>query len=321
MKHVNRTQKYELLRKRGANKTMGTREWLLIVVLSMLWGGSFFFIGIAVKQMTPLTIVLCRVGLASAVLMLYVYTSGKRMPASLKTWGAFLLMGALNNFIPFSLIVWGQQYIESSLASILNATTPIFSVILAHFLTRDERLTLNRSLGIALGWIGVGVLIGIESLGGTGVQVAGQFAILGAACSYAFAAIYGRRFKGFPPVVVATGMLTGTTIMMLPVVLIVEQPWTLHPTMMTWGALISLSLFSTAVAYIIYFRVLSTAGATNLLLVTFLIPLSAILLGVLILGETFTWNAFVGMLLIFSGLIAIDGRLFSKLRRKGVQVA
>jgi drug/metabolite transporter (DMT)-like permease len=250
--------------------------------------------------------------------MMYVYGSGKQMPKSLQLWGTFLIMGALNNLIPFSLIVWGQQYIESSLASILNATTPIFSVMLAHFLTRDERLTLNRGVGIVLGWVGVSVLIGMESLRGFGFQAVGQVAILGAACSYACAAIYGRRFKSLPPVVVATGMLICTTIMMLPFALIFEQPWTLHPNTLTWGALIALSCLSTAVAYIIYFRVLSTAGATNLMLVTFLIPISAILLGVFILDEQLTWNAFGGMMLIFSGLIAIDGRLISKLRKKAV---
>ena len=306
-------EEFRDVKENAINRTMGMREWLLILILSVLWGGSFFFIEVTVREMTPLTIVLCRVGLASIALMIYVYASGKRMPTSPQLWGAFFIMGALNNLIPFSLIVWGQQYIESSLASILNATTPIFSVILAHFLTSEERLTVNRGIGILFGWFGVGLLIGIESLGGLGIQIIGQFAVLGAACSYACAAIYGRRFKGLPPVIVAAGMLIGTTIMMLPLALIFEQPWNLEPSPITLGALAALALLSTAVAYIIYFQVLSTAGATNLLLVTFLIPMSAIFLGVLILGEKPGWNAFGGMLFIFTGLIAIDGRLVSRL--------
>ena len=294
------------------NRNMGLKEWGLILILSVIWGGSFFFVEIAVSDMSPLTIVLCRVGFASIILLGYVHLSGKQMPASLPMWGAFLIMGALNNLIPFSLIVWGQKHIDSSLASILNATTPLFSVILAHFLTRDERLTVNRTIGILIGWIGVTILIGIDSLEGFGLHVMGQIAVLGAAFSYACAAIYGRRFQGLSPAVVATGMLCGSTIMMVAPALILEQPWTLTPGVITWGALLGLSVLSTSLAYIIYFRVLATAGATNLLLVTFLIPVSAILLGVLALGERPGWNAFGGMSLIFVGLIVLDGRFISK---------
>ena len=152
------------------NKVMGLKEWSLIVVLSILWGGSFFFVGVAVKEMPPLTIVFCRVALASIILLAVVYLKGDKMPSSPGLWGAFIIMGALNNLIPFSLIVWGQTHIESGLASILNATTPIFSVVLAHFFTREEKLTLNRISGIVLGWIGVSVLIGIESLPSAGIR-------------------------------------------------------------------------------------------------------------------------------------------------------
>ena len=298
------------------NTTMGFLEWGMIVILSIIWGGSFFFVGVAVKEMTPLTIVMCRVSLAALVLLAYVRLSGARMPTDPRLWGAFFVMGALNNLIPFSLIVWGQTHIESSLASILNATTPIFSVVLAHFLTGEERLTANRMTGILLGWIGVSLLIGIEALSGFGLRGMGQVAVLGAACSYACAAIYGRRFKSLSPVVVAAGMLTGSAVMICPLALVIEQPWQLSPGMPTWAALVGLAVVSTSLAYIIYFRVLSTAGATNILLVTFLIPVSAILLGVLVLGERLGWNAVGGMVLIFSGLIVIDGRLLRRFDRK-----
>lgn len=298
------------------NQIMGFQEWGLILILSILWGGSFFCVGVAVKGMPPLTIVLCRVALASIILLAVVYLKGDRMPSSLALWGGFIVMGALNNLIPFSLIVWGQTLIESGLASILNGTTPIFSVILAHFLTKEERMTTNRISGVLIGWVGVAVLIGFNSLRGFGIEVYGQIAVLGAALSYACAAIYGRRFKGLNPLVVASGMLCGSTIMMTPMALFVDQPWNLSPSIYTMVALFGLAAISTSLAYIIYFRVLSTAGPTNLLLVTFLIPLSAILLGAMFLEEQLEWNAFVGMGLIFAGLIAIDGRLIEKFKGK-----
>ena len=300
----------------SVNQIMGFQEWGLIIILSILWGGSFFFVGVAVKEMPPLTIVLCRVALASIILLAVVYLKGDRMPSSLDLWGGFIVMGALNNLIPFSLIVWGQTIIESGLASILNGTTPIFSVVLAHFLTKEERLTTNRISGVLIGWVGVAVLIGFNSLRGFGIEVYGQIVVLGAALSYACAAIYGRRFKGLSPYVVATGMLCGSTIMMTPMALIVDQPWNLSPGIYTMVALFGLAAISTSLAYIIYFRVLSTAGPTNLLLVTFLIPLSAILFGAMFLEEQLEWNAFVGMGLICTGLIAIDGRLLEKCKRK-----
>ncbi len=300
----------------AVNRVMGFHEWVLIVLLSILWGGSFFFVGVAVKDFPPFTIVLCRVALASVILLVVIYVKGNTMPSSLALWGGFIVMGALNNLIPFSLIVWGQTHIGSGLASILNGTTPIFSVILAHFLTKEERLTTNRMSGVLVGWVGVTVLIGIDSLRNFGIEMLGQFAVLGAAFSYACAAIYGRRFKGLSPLVVATGMLCGSTIMMTPMALFIDQPWHLSPSGYTMIALFGLAAISTSLAYIIYFRILATAGPTNLLLVTLLIPLSAILLGIMVLGERLEWNAFVGMGLIFIGLIAIDGRLLKRFKRK-----
>ena len=297
------------------NQTMGTKEWLMIVILSIIWGGSFFFVGVAVKEMPPLTIVWCRVGLAAIILLGFAVLTGRKIPSTLSFWGPIFIMGVLNNLIPFILIVWGQTHIESSLASILNATMPIFSVILAHLMTRDERLTVNRTVGILLGWIGVTVLIGVESLQGFGVHILGQLAILGAAVSYSFAAIFGRRFQQIDPIAVATGMICASAIMMTPLALIIDKPWTLDPGAGTWAALLGLAALSTSVAYILYFRILATAGATNISLVTFLIPVSAIFLGVVALGERPGWNAFAGMVLIFLGLAAIDGRLVSQIKR------
>ena len=309
---------YYAAKSKSINPHMGIMEWGLIVLLSMLWGGSFFFVGVAVAEVTPLTVVWSRVALASLILLVVVRLKKEVMPSKPGTWGAFFIMGTLNNLIPFSLIVWGQTHIESGLASILNATTPIFSVILAHFLTREERLTGSRITGILVGWLGVAILIGFESLQGFGAAAMGQAAILVAALSYACAAIYGRRFRGLSPLVVATGMLCGSAVMMTPLALFIEQPWHLSPGGTTLAALVGLAVVSTSLAYLIYFRVLAAAGATNILLVTFLIPISAILLGYLALGERLEWNAFVGMGLVFIGLAAIDGRFLQRFKRKNV---
>jgi drug/metabolite transporter (DMT)-like permease len=318
-KQPSQTATADATARKTINQTMAAREWLLIVVLSIIWGGSFFFVGVAVKEMPPLTIVWCRVGLAALILLGFVVLTGRKMPSSLSFWSAIFIMGVLNNLIPFSLIVWGQTHIESSLASILNATMPIFSVILAHIMTKDERLTVNRTAGILLGWIGVTVLIGIESLQGFGVHILGQLAILGAAISYSFAAIFGRRFQQFDPIVVAAGMVCASAIMMTPLAIIIDHPWTLAPGPAAWAALLGLAALSTSLAYILYFRILATAGATNISLVTLLIPVSAIFLGVVALGERPGWNAFAGMALIFLGLAAIDGRILTLYKRAGTK--
>jgi drug/metabolite transporter (DMT)-like permease len=301
------------------NPTMAGRDWLLLVTLSVLWGGSFFFSEVALGELGPLTVVLGRVGIAALALVAFVYLSGRRMPGAPGLWGAFLVMGALNNLVPFSLIVWGQVTIDSGLASILNATTPLFTVALAHLLTRDERMTPNRALGVLLGLGGVAVLVGPGVLGTLGTQGLAQVAVLGAAFSYACAGIYGRRFKGLPPAVAAAGMVSCSAVMILPIALVVERPWVLSPGALTWGAVLGLSLLSTALAYVIYFRILAAAGATNLLLVTFLIPVSALTLGTLVLGERPDASAFAGMALIFAGLAAVDGRLFALLRGGGAR--
>jgi drug/metabolite transporter (DMT)-like permease len=296
------------------NPTMTGQDWLLLIALSILWGGSFFFSEVALAELGPLTVVLGRVGFAALALIGLVYLTGHRLPSGWGLWRAFLVMGVLNNAIPFSLIVWGQVTIDSSLAAILNATTPLFAVLLAHALTRDERLTRGRAAGVLLGLAGVAVLVGPQILGELGAAGLAQLAVLGAAFSYACAGIYGRRFKGLPPVVAAAGMVTCSAVLTLPLALVVERPWEMDPGALTWAALLGLALLSTALAYVIYFRILAAAGATNLLLVTFLIPVSALALGVTILGERPEPSAFAGLALIFAGLAAVDGRLL-RLRR------
>jgi drug/metabolite transporter (DMT)-like permease len=297
-------------------KVMGVLDWGLLFCLSILWGGSFFFGKVALSELKPFTVVLGRVCIAAIALNIIVRATGNKMPSSPKIWIAFLIMGLLNNLIPFSLIFWGQTQIASSLAAILNATTPVWAVLLAHFLTSDERLTVNRMVGVLFSLVGVVVMIGLDALNGLGTNVVAQLTVLGAAISYSFAGIYGKRFKGIPPIVTATGQLTGTTIMMIPLALVIDKPWLLPmPSAQVLGALLGLALLCTALAYIIYFRLLTTAGATNLLLVTFLIPISAIILGTTFLNEKLSMEQIVGMGLIGLGLIAIDGRFVKKIHR------
>lgn len=287
-------------------------DWMMLIALSLLWGGSFFFVGVAVKELPPFTIVTLRVGLAALTLLLFLRITGKQLPLRRQTVTAFFGMGFLNNVIPFSLIVWAQGQIESGLASIFNATMPLFTVVVAHFLTADEKLTPLRIVGVVLGIAGVTAMIGPDLLTSGHSDVFAQLAILGAALSYAFASIYGRRFKalGVSPMATATGQVCASTIMLLPIMALIEQPWTLTmPGAATWWAVVGLAVLATAVAYVLYFRILSSSGATNLSLVTFLIPVSAILLGALFLDETLQAKHFAGMALIAAGLVAIDGRI------------
>jgi len=297
---------------------MGGTEWILLFTLSILWGGSFFFFKILVDVLPPFTVVLGRVGLAAIALNLFLLARGDSMPSSTRLWRQFFAMGTLNNVIPFTLIVFGETRIASGLASILNATTPLFTVIAAHFLTTSERLTWAKIAGMVFGFLGVAVLIGPDALSGLRQSdLLGEGACLLAALTYGFAGIYGRRFKGVPPLEVATGQITASTIILLPIAAFVDRPWLLPaPDPHVWAAFAGIALLSTALAYILYFRILATAGATNLLLVTFLLPISALLLGALVLGETVDARAIFGMILIGAGLAAIDGRSWKALRSR-----
>ncbi|MBO9471796.1 DMT family transporter [Endozoicomonas sp. G2_2] len=298
------------------NQSMGSREWAMLVALSLLWGGSFFFVEIAVDALPPLTIVLLRVGVAAIALWTFAFATGLRPPRDTRIWGAFILMGLLNNVVPFSLIVWGQTEIGAGLASILNATTPLFTVVVAGTLLSDERSTPNKILGVIVGFVGVVLMIGGDALTYLGGHVAAQLAVLGAAISYAFAGVFGRRFRAMniSPVTTAAGQVTASSMLLVPLVIAFDWPIDTHaPSAWVWAAIASLAILSTALAYILYFRILASAGATNLLLVTFLIPASAILLGVLVLGETLAPVDYMGMLLIAFGLIAVDGRLIRKI--------
>ena len=293
---------------------MTTRIWISLLSLSALWGGSFFFAKVALGELPPLSVVFGRVALAAIALNLVLALTSSSLFQRKVPWRSFFAMGLLNNLVPFALIFWGQTQIASGLASILNATTPLFTLVVAHFLTQDERIDAVKLGALVIGIGGVAVLMGSDVLTG-GLDIWGQLACLGGALSYAFAGVYGRRFKtmGVAPLDAAAGQVTASTILILPIMLIVDQPWTLpaFPSATVWASLAGLALLSTALAYVLYFRILAAAGATNLLLVTFLIPVTAILLGVAVLGEHLLLRHFAGMALIGLSLAALDGRLLS----------
>ena len=294
---------------------MNFKEWSLLILLSVIWGGSFFFNEIILRELQPFSLVLGRTALAAVVLITLVYVTGRKMPWSVGVWVSFSVIGALNNLIPYSLIVWGQQYIESGFASVLIATTPLFTIVFAHFLTSEEKLTLNRMIGVILSLSGVIVMIGPKALFGAGMYGLASIAVLGAACSYALAGIYGRRFRGMDAIIPAAGMLVCSAVLMFPIAWLIERPSIADLEPITWLSLLGLAILSTAIAYLIYYRLLKTAGATNVLLVTYLIPVSAILLGWLVLGEQLAWTMIGGMTIIYAGLILIDGRLLKKFRQ------
>jgi drug/metabolite transporter (DMT)-like permease len=291
---------------------MGRQEWAMLLALAVLWGGLFFFNGVAVRELPALTLVWLRVTVAAVALLVVLRALRIPLPTGCGTWSAFLGMGLLNNVVPFTLIVWGQHHIASGLASILNATTPLFTVLVAHLLTSDEKLTPAKAAGITVGFAGAVVMIGPAALDGLGTEVLAQLSCLAGALSYAFAGIFGRRFKrmGVAPLATAAGQISASALLHLPVMCLAERPWELSvPSGATWLAVLGVGLLSTAVAYWLYFAILAVAGATNLLLVTFLIPVSAVLLGALVLGEALLPRHFAGMALIGWGLAFIDGRL------------
>ncbi len=291
---------------------MSTRVWICLLSLSVLWGGSFFFAKVALTELQPLTVVFCRVAFAALALNVVLVALGRPLFRDGTPWRSFAAMGLLNNLVPFGLIFWGQTQIASGLASILNATTPLFSLLVAHFIAHDERIGGLKLGALLLGLGGVAVLMGPRAIVAA-PDIAGQLACLGAALSYALAGVYGRRFSrmGVAPLDAAAGQVTASAMLILPIMLMVDRPWELPalPSLPTWSALMGLALLSTALAYVLYFRILAVAGPTNLLLVTFLIPVTAIGLGALVLGERLQPQQFAGMLLIGLALALLDGRL------------
>ncbi|HXP75584.1 MAG TPA: DMT family transporter [Stellaceae bacterium] len=297
-------------------RRLGAAEWGFLLALTAAWSGIFLLNRFALESLPPLTAVFLRLGLAAPLLIVVVYLQGDRLPCTLSAWGAFALMGFLNNAFPFTMFVWAQQSIASGLAAIVNATTPFFTVLLAHALTTDEKLSGGKLAGVLLGLAGVAVLIGPDAFSGLDRAVVAELVCLLAPVSYAFAGLWGRRFRALSPTVAAAGMVSSSALMMAPLALWHDQPWTLAPSALSVSAVTAQAAIGTALAYWLYFRVLKTAGATNLLLVTLLMPPAALLLGALFAAERFGWSAFGGLGLIFVGLAAMDGRPAAYLKRR-----
>src|SRR5436305_5278543 len=291
---------------------MNRSDWLILGVLALIWGGAFFFIGVAVRHVPPLTYVWLRLTFAATAMWVYLAFKGQSLGLPRQVWASIVLLAVLNNALPFALFGWGQTHIASGLASILNATTPIWCVVVAHLLTQDERMSPRKIAGVLLGFGGVATMIGPSLLSSLGANVLAQLACVTASLSYALAAVWARRFRrqGLSPISVTTGQLTAGALMMLPLSMIVDQPWThAFPPLTAIGAITALALLCTAFGYVLYFRLIATSGATNALLVTLLVPPVAILLGGLFLNETLAPQDFLGLGLIAFGLAAIDGRL------------
>jgi drug/metabolite transporter (DMT)-like permease len=302
----------------GRAVRMKGQDWALLFLLSIFWGGSFFFGAVAVREVPPLTLVALRTGIATLTLLAILRMRGETLPIARGTVAAFAVMGLLNNLLPFSLLFWALTTIPSGLASILNATTPIFSIVVAHFVLADERMAKNKVVGILFGFAGVVVLVGRDAVGSADIASLGILACLCAALSYGFAGIFGRRFKAMhlSATQVAFGQLFASTILALPLVFALDTPWRqTMPSAAAIGSVLALAIVSTALAYAIFFRVLASAGAVNVALVTLLVPVSAILLGTLILSEDLVWQHFMGMGLIGIGLLAIDGRVLGRFGR------
>jgi drug/metabolite transporter (DMT)-like permease len=293
---------------------MNARDWLMLMGLALLWGASYFFGKVAVEDIGPLSVVFGRVIIAAAILYAVMRLRGVAVPDTRADWVPFFVMGFLNSALPYSLIFWGETRISSGLAAILTAMVPIFTVIVAHVWTVDEKMNPAKAAGIGLGMAGVLVIMA-EDLGsiGSGSGLA-KLAIIGATISYAFSGIYGRRLKGKSPLVLAWGQMCAATVLLIPMVLLVDRPWETAK----WHAdavlsVLALAVFSTAIAYMIFFRLLAKVGATNTSLVTFLIPISSLLLGGLFLDEDLVAIQLLGMLLIGAGMAVIDGRLWRRL--------
>jgi drug/metabolite transporter (DMT)-like permease len=300
---------------------MSLRNFLTLLILSLIWGASFLFIKVAVATIPPFSVAFGRTALAAVLLYLVLRSRGLRMPGWGSVWGTFLLMGLFNGAVPYTLITWAEIHIDSGLAAIVNALMPLFTVLLAHLFTGDERLSWMKIVGIFLGFLGVVALIGPAALKGLGKDVIAQLAVMAAAGCYAIAIIYGRRLKGITPLVSATGQLFCAAFLTLPMVLVFDAPWALSPSFISVAALTCLSLLGTALAYLLYYHLLQRIGSTNLSLVTYLLPITGVFWGASLLGERLHWSAFLALGIILAGIAGVNNRLpkFSLARKITVE--
>ena len=298
-------------------KTLSSRAWAEMLLLSAIWGASFLSIRIALDEIGFITSVAHRVGWAALLLWVVILLRGVSLPRSPSIWGAFFLMGLLNNVIPFSLMAWGQLYIETGLTSIFNAATAIFGVLAAAIFFADERLTRRRMLGVSLGFFGVATAIGMNSFTDFNIRSVAQIAVIAGTMSYALAGVWARKtLSHLSPQLAAAGMLTGSAFVMIPAAILLEGPISFDLQLRTWGAIGYYAIIATAGAYLLYYRVLAMAGSGNLMLCTLLIVPFAITLGAWVRDEALLTNAYVGFAILALGLSVLDGRLWRWLFNK-----
>ena len=298
-------------------KTISAQAWFELLILAFIWGGSFLSMHVTLNEIGPLTAVAHRTGWAMLILRVYIIFRRLLIPREVRIWGAFLLMGILNNVIPFSLMAWGQLHIETGLTSILNAATAIFGVIAAAIFFADERLSLHKGIGVLLGFFGVATAIGLSSLANFDLRSLGQLAVIGGTISYALAGVLARKMLGhLPPQIAAAGMVTGSSLVMVPLAWILEGPIDLALQPTTWAAIGYYAIIATALAYLLYYRVLSMAGSGNLMICTLIVAPVAIVLGAVVLDEALPLRAYIGFGLLALGLIILDGRLLTHLKQR-----
>ncbi len=295
---------------KSAALRMGWHEWLMLCLCAMLWGSAYVFNAIAIKELPHLTITLARLVIASVFLQIVLRLSGLSLPRGWSTWAAFFMMTLLSNIVPYLLVLRGQMGTTSGLAAVLTATTPLFTILLAHVFTHDERLSANKFLGVLVGIAGVAVVVGFDAWSGASASFIAKSALVGASLLYAIGSIYAKRFSGMPPLVIATSIMTTGAIVSLPLSLYFDRPWTLPvPSVQAWVAVLCTGIFGSALAAISYFRLFTVAGATNAMLVTLLLPITPIIGGALYLGERLAPREIAGGAVIMLALIIIDGRV------------
>ncbi len=297
----------------NTQKSLSLAAWISLISLALIWGVSFLCFALGLQELHVYTLVAHRVFWGGLVLWGVVFAMRIPLPKSAKSWGALLIMGFLNNAIPFSLIAWGQTHIESGLASIINGSTAIFGILIAAMLFSDERLTTRKLIGVIVSFIGVSITMGWDALQNLDIRSLAQLSLLAASLSYGLAASWGRyALRDMHPIMAATGMLTGASLIMIPLALYIDGPPQFDLMPSTMAAMLFLAIPATSIAYLLYYRTLNLAGSGNLSLVTLMVPPTAVFWGAIVLDETLPAVAYLGFSVIALGMIIIDGRLMRR---------
>jgi drug/metabolite transporter (DMT)-like permease len=288
-----------------SEKTEMSTDLALLGVLAVLWGASYTFIKIGVETIPPVTFIAARTLIAGAILLTVIRWRGLAMPADPATWRRFAFQACLNSVVPFTLIAAAERSVDAGLATILNSTSPIFTFLLTALITRHEPVTMRKLVGVGAGIVGICIIIGTQALGGLGHQLWAQLAIVIATVSYAGAAIFGRGFKGLDPMIPAAGSMLCGAVILVPLSFVVDQPWTLAPSAASILALLGLSVFSTALAFVIYFRLIHTLGSVGTTSQAYLRVPIGVGIGAVFLGESLGATAWVGMAFVVAGVAAM----------------